>query len=223
MNLKDKAIVFIPPDGKIIDQDFALTRIINYFHKIGIKTYLLSVGNFNQHPSIKYSAEIIILENKSDIIRHLEDNSYDLIFSRSWMHRYMFAAEIAKKFNNVISYIKDWHDFPKDQYTFVYDTESDVEAIGQIFQHSKIVLSHYSSNYTDILASRYGVGKNKFHFFPEYAAVSNFAKQQNKKYDLLNIRLLMAGGGANCSLPNNIIPAKAFFNTLIQLSDQRQL
>lgn len=212
-----KNIVFIPPNGEIVGQDFTLYKIIKYFSNIGFHTTLLIVNDISQ--SLTYDTTIIKLENKNSILEHLEEIKYDLIFARSWMHRYSFAAILAQKFDNVVSYIKDWHDFPREKYQFVFDTVEDVDAIAIIFKYSKIVLSHYSSEYTDILALRYGVNKNKFYFFPEYSEVTNFYTRNEKKYDLENIRLLMAGGGANTSAPDTIVLGKSFLNTLIQISN----
>lgn len=212
-------IVFIPPNGEIVGQDFALYRIIKYFSEIGFGTTLLVVNSISQ--SLVYNAHIIKLENQNSILKYLEETKYDLIFVRSWMHRYTFAAILAQKFTNVVSYIKDWHDFPREKYEFVFDAAEDVDAIPIIFQYSKIILSHYSSEYTDLLASRYGVSKNKFYFYPEYTQISNFNEKNEKIYDLENIRLLMAGGGTNTGAPISIIPGKPFFDTLIQISNNQ--
>lgn len=212
-----KSIVFIPPNGEIVGQDFALYRIIKYFSKIGFGTTLLIVNDISQF--LNYDAHIVKLENQNSILQHLQETKYDLIFVRSWMHRYLFAATLAQKFDNVVSYIKDWHDFPREKYQFVFDTVEDVDAIATIFKHSKVILSHYSSKYTDILALRYRVNKNKFYFFPEYSEVSNYNPISEKIYDLENIRLLMAGGGTNTGAPNIIVPGKSFFDALIQISN----
>jgi len=219
MNLENKSIVFIPPNGEILRQDFALYRIINYFTQIGVETTLLIVNDIQQ--TLLYNTKIKKLKNKEEILTHLYNNKYDLIFHRSWMHRYPFAALLAKKFNNVISYIKDWHDISKDEYEFAYDTVDDIDAIRDIFVHSKLVLSHYSKGYTNRLAVKYNITNKKFIFFPEYSLVENFYVKKNINYSNENNCLLMAGGGVHTSVPNNIIPGKSLFNMMISISLQK--
>lgn len=220
MEIKNKSIVFIPPDGELIAQDFALYRVINYFKELGLSTSLITTNN-TQVCTKKYDVNHIVLNNKDEIINHLSNNKYDLIFHRSWMHRYEFAAEIAKKFDNVISYIKDWHDFPRKKYKFIYDTVEDVDAMREIIKNSKIILSHYSNEYTDLLAKKHHVDKRKFYFFPEYTNRSHFSKKNVIEYDKDHVKLVLAGGGVHTGVPNHIVPGKSLFYTLHQIANQK--
>jgi len=110
-----KKIVFIPPDAIIVNQDFSLYRISDFFNKIGFKTYMLIIDK-NNIQSIKYNTKTILVKNKKKLFEHLKKNSYDIIFHRSWMHRYKFANELIEKFPKSILYIKDWQNIPSKEY-----------------------------------------------------------------------------------------------------------
>ena len=219
--MQSKKIAFIPPNGEIIEQDFALDRIINYFDKIGIECFLLL--NNQDVPDNRLShIHKIIFHGTEKIIQHLEVNQYDLIFSRTWMHRYSFGAELAKRFDNVITYIKDWHNFPKDVYEFVYKTVDDIKAIQEIFQYSQLVLSHYSNEYMEFLYREYNIHRTKnYFFFPEYSHKNNFYEKIHKSYNIETIKIVFAGGGTHSSIPSQIGPVKSFLFTIAQLSEQK--
>jgi len=222
MNLKNKTIAFIPPNGEVIKQDFALYRIISYFESKGVKTFLLIVNNGNQNDLLHYNTSIIHLKDKNEIFTHLKNNKYDLIFSRSWMHRYSFGAKIAKEFDNVVSHIKDWHDFPKDEYAYIYKSPADFDGILEIFKYSKLVLSHYSDEYLKFLYKKYNIDKTQNYLFsPDYTIKNNFYTTKNKSYSLDTAKIILAGGGAHSSLPGKIAPMKSLLFTMTQLADQK--
>ena len=207
-----KTIAIIPPDGEFAEQDFAINRISRYLQELGINITLLCTKN-NQINSL-YIDNIKIFESKIEIIDYLKNHTFNLILSRSWMHRYEFAALLTQEFNNVVSYIKDWHDYPLEYYKFIFNTDEDIQAMESIFKNSQIILSHYTKEYTDKLSKKYKTNKKKNLFFPEYTNEGNFYKKKKIEYDIKTIKILAAGGVPSTSFPDIIIPGKAYFDNI---------
>lgn len=212
----NKNIAIVPPNGEFVGQDFAINRITDFFKDLNIKVTLLCITNNSSINSL-YIKNIKEFKSTDDIIKHLRKTEYDIIFSRSWMHRYSLGAKLAEEFDNVVSYIKDWHNYPKKYYTFVFNTTEDVQAIKSIFKNSKIILSHYTKEYTNKLAKKYNINENKFYFFPEYTNKKNFCERKNFNYNLKNLKILAAGGIVTTSHPNIMVPGKAYFLCIQQI------
>jgi len=215
--MKNKSIVFIPPNGELVAQDFALFRIINYLAELNIKTYLLVVNELNDS-KLHYETNIIAFNSRQEIISHLENNKYNLIFHRTWMHRYPFAAEIANKFDNAIIYIKDWQNLPEDKYGHVYSTQDDCEAIKSIFNSNATLLSHYKHSYMKKLSKQYNSPNSKLIFFPEYCNKNLFI-QKNKSVKK-KMKILFASGLNSSSQAIETSPGKSVFNLMYTISKQ---
>lgn len=214
-----KKIAFIPPNGEIVNQDFALYRIIKFFEAQGYLTSLLCVKH-NHKQSINYDTNIITVDNKEDIITYLDENEFDLIFHRSWMHRYSFAVELINKFANIVIYIKDWQNIPKNEYTYLYKTKDDFQSIKKILSSNCILLTHYQEKYIDKLCQYYNIKKRKSHFFPEYCNKDSFYTPTKKYFNKNNIKILFASGINKTSLPMQASPAKSVFKMLTTISKQ---
>ncbi len=209
----NKRIAIIPPNGENIPQDFALRRIVKFLNSQNIETYLIQV-NIEKNKNLEsYTTHIITVENMNEIISYLKNNKFDLIFHRPWMHRYEFAAVLAETFENIIFYIKDWHNFPKEKYKFIYKTVEDFDGIERLFKSGKKILSHFTVEQSERWAEEYNLSKEQFVFFPEYCTKDSIDTRDNINYDKNNIKLVMAGTLTPTSEPE-LVDAKSFYKKI---------
>ena len=213
-----KKVVIVPPNGESIVQDFAMHRLSNFFKSKGIETYLLQLNNKKNKDIKIYTDYVIDVESQDDIVSYLQNNKFDLILHRSWMHRYRFAAVLAESFSNIVLYIKDWHDFPKEKYKFLYKTEEDFDGIQRIFKSGKTVLSHFTKEQHLIWEKRYQISQKQFLFFPEYCTKENFYYRKNIAYDKENVKLVMAGTLTSTSEPE-LVDAKSFYKKMKEITN----
>ena len=217
--MKETKVVFIPPNGEIVAQDFALHRIAAFLKTQSITTYLLHVlDNASEIPN--YTDHTISLDSKDAIIPYLQNNDFDLIFHRTWMHRYCFAAELAEQFSNIIVYIKDWHNYPKKKYELIYTTIEDFEGIERLFKSGRTILTHYTNKQYKLWAKRYDVSKKQFVFFPEYCTKSNFYVREQVNYNHNEVKLVMAGSLTPTS-SSELVDAKGFYKKIKSLTSQK--
>lgn len=217
-----KKIIIIPPNGQLKKQDFAIQRMGSYLiDKLNYKITLIYIRNDiliknNMHEKIVY----IEKENTAQILEHLTiHNNYDFILSRAWMHSYPFSAKIAKKFNNVIVYIKDWNFSNKKEYKFLFGNDYDFKAIKTIFRKSLFILSHYSNEQAKIWSKKYKVNKNKILFLPEFPNSENFS---SKKCNIQkNIKLVFAGTFPSSSKPEQFFLTKGLLRATKVLNTQK--
>lgn len=212
--MKNKKIAFIPPSGTLIYQDDFFNKVSKYFiNNQKIETYLVIIET---NESIVQDNNIfnyvMKVKDFEDLVSYLKEGDFHLIFHRSWMHRYKFAGNLVSRVENVVVYIKDWMDeIPLEKYKFLYETDDDYDGIKEVFLSSKLVLSHYSNNYMNQIAYKYGVAQKKFVFFPEYCSEDRFVVKPLREKS--NIKLLWAGGIASTIAPSEISENKSFFQT----------
>lgn len=204
----------------MIEQDFALLRIILYLENYGFKITILQLNKSKFHNKFK-KVNIIEFENENDILKYLKQYSFDIVFHRSWMHRYLFASKILKIVPNAVLYIKDWYyEYTKKEYKFCYDTDEDYDAIKYIIKQGKLILSHYSHHYTDLVAKSYDVSKDKFIFFPEFTHKPFYNKRKRYEYNSRKINIVYAGSLLPTSLPEQLIAGKATYNSIKKIANQ---
>jgi len=219
MNMKaNKTIALIPPNGDNINQDFSLNRIAIFLNSQRIDTYLIQVDSKYNKSITQYTKYVITLDTKEDIVSYLKNNKFDLIFHRSWMHRYKFASMLAEEFDNIIFYIKDWHNFPLAKYKFIYKNIEDFEGIERLFKSGKRILSHFTEEQFIKWAKKYNASEEQFMFFPEYCTRENFFKRDNIVYNNKNIKLVMAGTLTPTSEPE-LVDAKSFYQKIKDITN----
>ncbi len=212
---KVKKIIFIPPNGEMFINDFSIQRIAKYLkNNKNIHTTLLQIKDHKATDSFEYIDSIIDVESQNDLLEQLKSLKYDIIFHRSWMLAYPFAAKLVKKFDNVIVNIKDWGFSSKKEYKIMFgdNATKDFKAIKFIFKNAKYVLSHYTEEQAKIWEKQYNTSREKFIFFPEYSNENNFNNKENINYK--KIKLVYAGGLAPSSFPEEMFPTKGNFRAL---------
>lgn len=217
-----KTIILIPPNGELKKQDFLFERLCFYFiETLKAKVILLCINNKEISTKCFHKKLTIIqTENQKEIFSYLKKHSYDYILSRGWMHAYSFSAELVKKFENVLVYIKDWNFSTQEEYKLLFKDDSDFKAIEYIFQNAKLVLSHYGKKQHNLWAKEYCVSKEKFVFFPEYCNADNF----NNKPITLNkkeINLVFAGTIPPSSYPEEFFLTKGLIEATKLLTSQK--
>lgn len=220
-NKEKKRIAFIPPSGIFVQQDGFFKRISKYFaNKKEIETYLIIIDSTENHQFNTNMFEYFIKVNTfEDLLLYLKKEKFDIVFHRSWMHRYKFAGDLSREVDNLIVYIKDWmEEIPREKYKFLYTTDNDYDGIKDIFNNSKLILSHYDTRYTNKLAKKYNISAKKFIFFPEYCNEENFRVRENIIYNQNFTRLLWAGGIAPSTAPSSISSDKRFFQDFTKIA-----
>lgn len=219
---KENTIIFIPPNGEIFINDFTIQRICKDLKKFkNIKTILLKIDKVRGYEkSFDYVDLVIDVNTQKDIIEKINEIKPKLIFHRSWMHAYPFAARLVKNFDNVIVNIKDWNFSSKKEYEIIFDKNAtkDFKAIKYIFKNAKKVLSHYTKEQAKIWSKKYKVSKNKFIFFPEYCNKENFIDNltpYNKKK-----KLVFAGTFAPSSYPQETFVTKYKISALRKITSK---
>jgi len=212
-----KKIVFIPPNGSFKKQDFSILRISKYL--FSMNQYELIVIYIDEISSEckKYFHKLIQVNSKQEIINKLNSYNYDYIFHRSWMHSYSFAAELAKRFDKVIVYIKDWEFAKKDVYRYLFGNSQDFDAIELIFKKAYKVLSHFSQEQIDIWEQTYKIDVNKFIFFPDYCDEDKFIY---KKIVTYKPELIFAGNISPTSYSEDYFPGKAHLRAIRKVTKQ---
>lgn len=219
--MKNKKIALIPPAGIEVSQDGFFNRISNYFKTTHyIDTYFITISNEKQKIKNYDFDHHIIVKDYNDLVKYVKKEYFDIILHRTWMHRYKFAGNLSRDIKNVVFYIKDWmEEIPQEEYKFLFETENDYSGIKQVFTNGRIILSHYSKAYTNMLAKKYNVSKKKFIFFPEYCNKNNFTIRETINYNPNNKKqLLMAGGFVPTTAPKYLIENKLFFDTCEQIT-----
>ncbi len=217
--MKTKNILLIPPSGKLKKQDFSLIRIakwLNEYEYINITLLYIREDNITipMH-DFKNSYE---LKNEKELFKTIQTLNYDLIFHRTWMGSYYFAAKLIKSFKNVIVNIKDWNFAKKEVYQYLFPNTKDCEGIDYIFKNSKLVLSHFTKEQAKLWAKEYNTSNNKFKFFPEYCNKQNFNKKPIIKYK--NIHLVYAGKIPPTSYEEDYFPGKSHLRSIKLLTKQ---
>lgn len=194
-NKKIKKVVFVPPNGKMFINDFSIQRIGHYLSKIeDVETVLCIVDESNNNESFDFIHRVIRASNQKQLLKRIKEENADVIFHRSWMLAYPFAAKLVKKFDNVIVNIKDWNFSSKKEYGIIFTEEAtkDFKAMKYIMKHAELILSHYTQEQAKLWAKQYKVDQNKFIFFPEFCNENNF----NFRKELRNISLRIAFAGS---------------------------
>lgn len=217
-----KTIAIVPPGGKLLYQDFALMRMCDYLKTTEINTCLLAIKDENLNFE-SFTDFTIEMKDEDELITQLQNGEFDLIFHRTWMHRYSFAAKLLENFENIVFYIKDWfEEMPREVYKYQFKTDEDYDAIAKLFGSQKMILSHYTDDYTStVLSKNYDVPSEKFVFFPEYCSKENFFVKQNISYDPKNPKLLYVGIiNATTSMPDDVTYGKSFFEATMNICRQ---
>lgn len=214
-----QTIILIPPSGELKKQDFSLQRIALWLKQFSnISITLLHVKNEKFSLDLSMFPTIIEVESKEEIIEKLKTLEYDLIFHRSWMTAYSFAAQLVKLFDKVVINIKDWNFANKEVYDFLYPGFNDHESMEYIFRNAYKIVSHFTHEQAELWAKEYGVDKKKFVFFPEFC--NQFFDNKKKKYDKNKIRLTYAGAIPSTSQPEDYFPGKAHLRSIKRLTKQ---
>lgn len=208
-------IILVPPSGILKKQDFSLHRIARWLKRNDhISIILLHIEIDNLQYDKTLFERIINVKTKEDIFEQIEYLEYDLIFHRSWMGSYDFAAELVKKYKDkVVVNIKDWNFSSKDVYRLLYLNNDDFESIEYIFINCKRILSHYTEEQYEIWAMEYSVDKNKFIFFPELCNIQSFINQK-RYYNKKDIYLVYAGKISSTVMPEDYFPGKAHLRSV---------
>lgn len=212
---KIKKIVFIPPNGKMFINDFSIQRLSQYCKNTpNIHTTLLKIDTLNPVETIEYIDCVINVESENELYKQLKLLEYDVIFHRSWMLAYPFAATLVKTFDNVIVNIKDWNFSTQKEYKILFGEKAvdDFKAIEYIFKNAKAILSHYTHEQAKIWAKKYNVNENKFIFFPEYCNEKNFNHRKNIAYQ--KPKLVFAGSLSPTSYPEECFLAKSHLRAI---------
>lgn len=218
MQTDKKTIVFIPPNGQTMLQDFSLQRIITFLLTTNqYNIIILSIPNKLQNDPINSLCTNINIENTDKLFDKLRQLNYDYIFHRAWMHRYEFAAKLVQSFDNVIVNIKDWNFAPQEIYKIIFDDDSDFKAIEIIFTKAHLILSHYTEEQINLWKKNYSITKNKFIFFPEKCNNTSFYRK-NILYK--NIKLVFAGTAIPTSYPEEYFPGKYNLKSIKKLTSQ---
>lgn len=215
-----KNIALIPPNGKPFINDFSIQRLGDYFKDYpDIHTTLLIIDMPDTQTSSNTNA-VIYFASEEELFKHLSSVDYDVIFHRSWMLAYPFAAKLVQHMNNVIVNIKDWNFSTQKEYKIIFGENAveDFNAIKYIFQHAKAILSHYTDQQAKIWAKKYNVDVKKFIFFPEYCNEKNFNYPRKRSYQ--NPKLAFAGSLGPTSYPEEFFLAKSHLRALRQLTQQ---
>lgn len=214
-----KKIVFIPPNGKMFINDFSIQRLGEYFKSnANIHTTLLKIDTLPSTTTIEYIDCIINVKSEDELFEQLKLLDYDVIFHRSWMLAYPFAATLVKKFDNVIVNIKDWNFSTQKEYKIIFGEKAvdDFKAIDYIFKNAKAILSHYTHEQAKIWAKQYNVNENKFIFFPEFCDEKNFYFRKKINYE--NPKLVFAGSIGPTSYPEEFSSDKSYVRVMKQLT-----
>ncbi len=217
--MQQTKIIFIPPSGQFKMQDFSLQRIAKWLssnNKINSTLLHIKPEYFELDTSVFNN--VIEVKNRAEIILMLKTMSFDMIFHRSWMTAYEFAAQLVKEFDNVTVNIKDWNFAPKDVYEFLYPDFKDHTAIEYIFKNSNHVLSHFTKEQAKLWAKEYGTDKNKFISFPEYCNEKSFNDKPALRYK--NINIVYAGAIPATIQPEDFFPGKSHIRSIKKLTKQ---
>jgi len=212
-------IIFIPPSGQFKMHDYSLQRIVKWLKLSGkVQSTLLHIKAQHFELDTSMFNNVIEAKNRDEIILLLKTMPYDIIFHRSWMTAYEFAAQLVKEFDNVAVNIKDWNFAPKDVYEFLYPDFKDYEAIEYIFKNSNHILSHFTKEQAKLWAKDYKTDKNKFISFPEYCNKNSFNDKPALKYK--NINIVYAGAIPATIQPEDFFPGKSHIRSIKQLTKQ---
>lgn len=193
----------------------------SFKEKKQIKTILLKLDTIRGfEENFDYVDLVIDVKTQKELIKKLKEIKPDLIFHRSWMHAYSFAAKLVKKFDNVIVNIKDWEFASKKEYGIIFGEEAtkDFKAIKYIMKSAKLILSHYTKEQAKIWAKKYKVNKKKFVFFPEFCNEENFCDKKVLDTDTYNI--VFAGSLSPTSYPEEFFIAKPHLRSVRRLTKQ---
>lgn len=216
---KRKAIILIPPNGKIKRQDYTLERLARSFREIdNISSTLLYIPDPSLPVDLSFFDRVIAVANRHELFEQLNLIEHDVIIHRSWMHAYPFAAELAKNYENVIVNIKDWNFAPEDVYRFLFNDDGCFEAIADIFHYSRKVLSHFTNEQALLWSKEYNVPTEKFLFFPEYCNTAHFIRKTVPSF--VPLKLVYAGRIAPTHLPEAYFPFKAHLRSIQKLTAQ---
>lgn len=216
--MKQKHIVFIPPNGEFKKQDFSLLRITTWLKTVKtVKTTLLFIRTDNVNFNTDIFDTIIEVNNKEEILKKLKKISCDIIFNRSWMHSYQFSKQIVEKFDNVVVNIKDWNFCSEKEYKFLFGNSKDFKAIQYIFKHSKYILSHFTIEQAKLWAAEYNIDEDRFIFFPEYCNEESFI---DKHIEYKNIKIVYAGKILPSTFPEQLFPSKSHLRSIRKLTEQ---
>jgi hypothetical protein len=217
-----KKIVLVPPNGWLLIHDFSLHRIGMYLKKLeNVTTIIVKIDNKKRDVAFddgNYVDEVINVTTEQELLKKIEELKPDLIFHRSWMLAYSFAAKLVERFENVVVNIKDWNFTEKDKYEFIYPNHGDdFEAIEYIFKNAKNILSHFTNKQSKIWAKKYDVDSKKFLFFPEYCNEDFFLE---RKLQYKNVKIVFAGSINQTTLPEQLFPWKSHLRSVSKLTKQ---
>lgn len=221
LNQKIKKVVFVPPNGKMFINDFSIQRIGHYLSKIeDVETVLCIVDESNNNESFDFVHRVIRESSHKQLLKKIKEENADIIFHRSWMLAYPFAAKLVKKFDNVIVNIKDWEFASKKEYGIIFGEEAtkDFKAIKYIMKNAKLILSHFTHEQVKIWAKKYKVNKKKFIFFPEFCNEENFCDKKVPNTD--RYKIVFAGSLGPTSYPQEFFIAKSHLKSVRRLTKQ---
>lgn len=213
-------IVLIPPNGQFKKQDFSLQRINKWLVGINkVEVILLHIKSENFSPNISGFQHVIEVEDENELFRTLRLLKYHVIFHRSWMGSYDFAAKLVEKFENVIVNLKDWNFASQEVYEFLFPKSKDFEGMEYIFKHCNTILSHFTKEQACTWAKEYNVSEEKFFFFPEFCNKDNFNKKPQIEYK--NISLVYAGAIPPTCFAEDYFPGKSHLRSIKLLTKQK--
>ncbi len=216
-----KTIIFIPPNGVLKKQDFLFDRLSNYFkNKLDYKTIIICLKNNYEETlvSTNYS-EVILSDTIENMVLSIKSIDAEYIINRGWMHAYAFSAQLLKEIKNMNIIVKDWNFSTKEKYKFLFNDDSDFEAIEYIFKNSNKVLSHFTVEQAKIWAKSYNVDVNKFIYFPEMCHEDNMIDKFIKIDKEIN--LVYAGRISPTSLPQEYFPGKSHLRSIKTLTAKK--
>lgn len=190
----------------------ALIRLCDYLKECGVSIYWAQIEEEKNHAKLLSSDHLITVNDLDSIVEYAKQGEFDLILHRGWMHRYSFAARLSREVENIVFYIKDWQNYPREKYKFIYTTDEDFDAIEELFRSGKKIFSHFTKEQHRIWAQRYGIGTENFHFLPEYCNEKNFIENDIKPVKSA-MKLVMAGSLPPTCEPE-LVAAKNFYKMM---------
>lgn len=210
--MRDKKLLIIPPNAKGMPQDMALIRLCDYLSECGVNIYWAQVAEEKNHTNLLAANHVLSFADLDEVVEYVKQTQFDLVLHRGWMHRYTFAARLAQEIENIVFYIKDWQNYPREKYKFIYTTDEDFDAIEELFRSGKKIFSHFTEEQHNIWAQRYGMEAENFHFLPEYCNEKNFI-ENNVKPVKSGMKLVMAGSLPPTCEPE-LVAAKNFYRMM---------
>lgn len=214
--MKNKHIIFIPPNGSFKVQDFSIYRIVKALKNLtDFKLTLLYIKS-DIVVDLQLFDNVIEVNDTKEIVHKLQDKTYDYIFHRTWMHAYDFASELVQRFDNVLVNIKDWNFAPEEVYEFLFN-KRDYRAIKSIFESGCKILTHFTQEQVQLWCNEYDTCEENFIFFPEFCNEENFIIKKTTTCSP-EPRLALAGSLHPTVYTQDYFPGKDLLNSIRKIT-----